>query len=189
MKNGLFGSELQSFKTFAKRLQNHVVLCKKGLKNVILKKRTSFWKVVEMLIQKRQGGLFSGWTWKCQKLRNESTSGTLLGFDYAENGSEKQFRIDKIFNGRFWLICQTYSKAKMVKNGQFCGGSCNNLKIGRPGWRETLYLSRVDLFKFVHERAWKKANNKENPNFEIWRNSYFLQFCQDHKWGNSVKNS
>ena len=41
----------------------------------------------------------------------------------------------------------------MVKNGQFCGGFCNNLKIGRPGRPETLYLSSVDLFKFVHERA------------------------------------
>ena len=44
MKNGLFGSELQSFKTFAKRLQNHVVLCKKGLKKPYIEKKDKLLK-------------------------------------------------------------------------------------------------------------------------------------------------
>ena len=56
-------------------------------------------------IEKKDKLLKSGGDANFEKTRNESNSRTLLGLCYAKNGSEKQFRIDKIFNGRFWLIC------------------------------------------------------------------------------------
>ena len=66
----------------------------------------------------------------------------------------------------------------MVKNGQFCGGSCNNLKIGRPVRPETFYLSIVDPFKFVHEGRERKLTIRRTQILKFGEIAIFCNFAK-----------